>query len=198
MRTITVRGHGDDIISIGGAICEEFDAADMQVRWVRFSCGATLGVDLVPNGIWRISQHGPVPAGTTVTIDANPDDGTDRYSDIATITTSHDTVTVECLRAAPDSPIIAPDGHVADQFQALHLLCNTAGVDPDLWLADHQALTPLVVAGLYEQALSAWAAGRASGHNEPASSTVAIETVVDAGRLLLPSVMDRHAGTADR
>ena len=58
MQTITIRGHSDDIISIGGDICEEFNppynSDDQSI--LTFSDGTILGVKYDHEGIWRIKK----------------------------------------------------------------------------------------------------------------------------------------------
>jgi len=81
--SITIRGYSDDLIEVDGDLTEEFNFRDEGTVHIVVADGTVLTIEYGTLGIWRI-EH--LVAGTaTVTIDKNPPDDTDRYSDVATI-----------------------------------------------------------------------------------------------------------------
>lgn len=81
MTITTVCGRSDDIISVEGAVSEEFqyvgpDNGDL----LAFSNGVVLRVRWT--GVWRIT---PVTCADKVRIVAAPEDDEDLYSDVATL-----------------------------------------------------------------------------------------------------------------
>lgn len=84
MKTLTIRGYSDDIISVSGDIREEFnppyDSEDSSI--LSFSDGTVLGVIYDNEGIWRIKK---IHSGSAEFSKIEGDDPDGNYSDEVTI-----------------------------------------------------------------------------------------------------------------
>ena len=89
MPEITVSGYSDDLISVTGAIDEEFGATysrddDHKGDVLGFSDGTALRIRYANDGVWRIT---PVAHGTTqLVIEQASEDDDANYTDKATLT----------------------------------------------------------------------------------------------------------------
>ena len=84
MKTITVCGYSDDLVSIGGDIRHEIDALDVESTKLSFSEGTVLTVVYDADGCWRVNR---IEEGTAKMEKVEADGAdTDNYSDRVTIT----------------------------------------------------------------------------------------------------------------
>lgn len=85
MAAITIRGHSDDIISLSGAVEDEFALQDVdEGDLLAFSDGTLLRVLYDNDGMWRINRLHQGKAKFDKKDAAGPDD--DRYSDVVRLT----------------------------------------------------------------------------------------------------------------
>jgi hypothetical protein len=82
---VTVSGASDDLIDIEGDVVEGFPCTNAAIdgRYLAFSNGTVLRIELSESGVWRIQ---PVKFGTDrVTVTQAPEGDEDRQSDVAEI-----------------------------------------------------------------------------------------------------------------
>lgn len=90
---ITLQGHSDDIICVGPQSAphnDEVYAYDDDGKFIELSTGHVFHVVYSPEGIWRIAQVAGSVEGVAIqpckSTEEEDDDGSDDYSDVATIT----------------------------------------------------------------------------------------------------------------
>ena len=84
MAKITISGHSDDIVSVGGDLAEEFAHYDEETGYVFISDGTVLSVTYGEDGsFWRINRIHKGKAKYEKVEATNEDEA---YSDVVTLT----------------------------------------------------------------------------------------------------------------